>query len=499
MQKSRIHDTSTIVAISTPPGSGGIAIVRLSGPDAIRIADSAWRGKSLEGASSHTSHLGFITSSDGGEDIDNAVATIFRGPGSFTGEDTVEFSVHGSPWIQRKTVERLTESGAVPAAPGEFTMRAFMNGRIDLAQAEGVADLIASSSRAAHKLAMSQMSGSFSAKINELRDRLVEFAALLELELDFSEEDVEFADRSHLADAADDAINMIDRLVASYRAGKAFKEGFPVTIAGAPNAGKSTLLNLLLGEDKAIVSDIPGTTRDIIEDTKEIDGILFRFRDTAGLRQTDDSVERIGIDRTKDAIARAAVVIWIADVSRSDEDLVNDLRDLKVQQKVHPGVKFLLALNKIDKVSNWGERSKEIIGMIGAQWGIAGDDIKVESGKRLAGGQDEWEENDVDWIIGVSATEGRGLKDIERRISAIVKERHNPENELIISNVRHMEALKSARGPLFRAKEAIEEGISADLIAQEVREAVHHLGEITGSITADTLLSTIFSRFCIGK
>ncbi|MDE5644639.1 MAG: tRNA modification GTPase, partial [Muribaculaceae bacterium] len=272
----------TIVAIATPYGVGGIAVVRLSGPDAFDIADRVWKGRSLGEAASHTARLGMITADDSGSPLDQCVATVFRAPASYTGEDTVEFSVHGSKWIQRQVVDRLVTSGARPAEPGEFTRRAFLNGRLDLAQAEGVADLIAASSRAAHRLAMSQVTGGFSARIDSLREKLIDLASLLELELDFSEEDVEFADRARLRSIAEETISMIDRLAATYASGRAFKEGIPVAIAGRPNAGKSTLLNALLGEDKAIVSDIPGTTRDVIDDTREIGGILFRFYDTAG-------------------------------------------------------------------------------------------------------------------------------------------------------------------------------------------------------------------------
>ncbi len=325
----------TIVAISTPYGTGGIAVVRLSGSDALEIADRAWRGKPLSSVPSHTAHLGTITADDSGAALDQAVATVFRAPNSFTGEDTVEFSVHGSKWIQRQVVERLVSLGAVPAGPGEFTQRAFMNGRMDLAQAEGVADLIAASSRAAHRLAMSQVSGGFSTRLNQLRERLIELASLLELELDFSEEDVEFADRTRLREIADETLALIERLVSTYDSGRAFKEGVPVAIAGRPNAGKSTLLNALLGEDKAIVSDVPGTTRDVIEDTREINGILFRFYDTAGLRDTDDTVERIGIDRARDAISRAAIVLWVIDASTPPAELAAQLKEAEVQINAH--------------------------------------------------------------------------------------------------------------------------------------------------------------------
>lgn len=291
-------EKNTIAAISTPSGIGGIAVIRVSGKDALKIVDNAWKGKSLSKAESHTAHLGKYIATDGTL-LDEAVATIFRGPNSFTGEDVVELSVHGSKWIQREILSDLIRRGASAAGRGEFTQRAFMNGRLDLAQAEGVADLIAASSKAAHTLAISQTKGSFSHELDMLRERLIEFASLLELELDFSEEDVEFANRSRLLELASAILTKLTRLAGSYSSGSAIKEGVPVVIAGVPNAGKSSLLNLLLDDDKAIVSDIPGTTRDIIEDTLEIDGVMFRLIDTAGLRKSSDSVETIGIDRAR--------------------------------------------------------------------------------------------------------------------------------------------------------------------------------------------------------
>ncbi|MDE5871817.1 MAG: tRNA uridine-5-carboxymethylaminomethyl(34) synthesis GTPase MnmE, partial [Muribaculaceae bacterium] len=302
----------TIMAVATPSGKGALAIIRLSGKDAFKIADSVWRGASLSDSHTHTVHLGNIID-ENGNILDQAVATLFKGPKSFTGEDVVEFSLHGSPWIIRETGNLLLRRGARGAEPGEFSRRAYLNGRMDLASAEGVAELIASSSRAAHRLAMQQTRGAFSKEFNDLRDKLIELASLLELELDFSEEDVEFADRSRLIDIATLLLLKIDRLTTSYAAGRAIKEGVPVVIAGMPNVGKSTLLNALLQEDKAIVSDIPGTTRDIIEDTCEIEGVLFRFVDTAGLRDSADTIESIGIERARKRLAQASIVLWLID------------------------------------------------------------------------------------------------------------------------------------------------------------------------------------------
>ena len=302
----------TIAAVATPAGSGGIAVIRMSGPGAPAVLARCWRGAPPRDFRSHTVHLGWIVDA-GGAEIDQVLATLFRSPRSYTGEDVVEISVHGSPWIQRAVLHRLVECGARAAAPGEFTRRAFMNGRLDLAQAEGVADLIAASSRAAARLAASQLRGDFSRRLEEMRGRLVDLGSLLELELDFSEEDVEFADRGRLVALTEELRALVGRLASSYKAGNAFKNGIPVAIAGIPNAGKSTLLNALIGEEKAIVSDIPGTTRDVIEDTVEIGGILFRFYDTAGLRESDDVIENLGVQRARRKIEEAAIVLHLID------------------------------------------------------------------------------------------------------------------------------------------------------------------------------------------
>lgn len=451
----------TIVAVATPSGTGGIAVVRLSGPDALSIADSVWRGKTLSEVTSHTAHLGEILSEDGSP-IDNAVATVFRGPRSFTGEDTVEFSLHGSRWIQRATVARLTAAGARAATAGEFTRRAFLNKRLDLAQAEAVADLIAAESKAAHRLAMTQMSGSFSRKLETLRERLVELASLLELELDFSEEEVEFADRSRLLALVQEVLDQIERLASTYRAGKAFKDGVPVAIAGRPNAGKSTLLNRLLGEDRAIVSDIPGTTRDVIEDTREINGILFRFFDTAGLRDTDDTVELMGIDRAIGAIDRAAIVLWTIDAT--DAAAIDaELEKVRARKEANPDRTYIALLNKSD---------------------LAGADREC------------WNCQDV---IHISAKSGTGCDRLETMLSRAATREHDPEQELIVTNERHLAAMRDGVEALRRVKEGLTTGLPADLVAQDLREATRHLAAITGAITTPTLLSTIFSRFCIGK
>jgi tRNA modification GTPase len=452
----------TIVAVATPAGVGGIAVIRLSGPKALEIADKVWRGKQLSAEVSHTAHLGEIIAKDGTSTLDQAVATLFRDGRSFTGEDTVEFSVHGSRWIQREVVKRLVDAGARPAGPGEFSQRAFMNGRLDLAQAEGIADVISASSRAAHRLAMSQLKGEFSSRLNQLREQLVDFASLLELELDFSEEDVTFADREKLSNLADEILALLRRLIASYAAGRAFKEGVPVVIAGAPNAGKSTLLNNLLDDDRAIVSDVPGTTRDVIEDTREIGDILFRFIDTAGLRETGDTVESIGIQRAMDRIRKAAIILWMVDLS-ADTD--TQLQRILSQIDELPDVQHFLICNKADIATEKGNISHI-------------NDLKCFT---------------------ISAKTGEGISALESAMVEAAKRDYNPDAELIVTNERHHAALKAGAESLQRAREALDTGISADFIAQDVREALHHLGTVTGAVTTDTLLSSIFSRFCIGK
>ena len=477
---------STITAISTPHGTGGIAVVRLSGPQAFEIADRAWKGAPLAEAATHTAHLGTITDADGSA-LDQAVATVFRAPRSFTGEDTVEFSVHGSKWIQRKVVERLISLGARAAEPGEFSRRAFLNGRLDLAQAEGVADLIAASSRAAHRLAMSQVSGTFSSRLNSLRDSLVELASLLELELDFSEEEVEFADRARLRDITHQTLAMTERLASTYAAGRAFKEGVPVVIAGAPNAGKSTLLNRLLGEDKAIVSDIPGTTRDVIEDTREIGGVLFRFFDTAGLRDTSETVERIGIERARDIIGRAAIVLWLIDASDADADLAQRLEETEVRIDAHPQARHIILFTKADKTAGGmpddaAEMRSKTAEMRSKRASMPGETDGIEAGS-----------------LRISAKEDLNIDTLEAALVAAAKSEHDPDAELIVTNARHYAALLAGAESLRRVDEGLSSGLPADLIAQDVRESLHHLGLLTGAVTTDTLLGTIFSRFCTGK
>lgn len=467
---------NSIVAISTPPGEGGIAIVRLSGDDAFIIADKIWKGKSIAQMDSHTVHLGKIVDTDGNE-IDHAVATVFRAPNSFTGENTVEFSLHGSKWIQQQVVDLLVNVGAKPAGHGEFSQRAFLNGKLDLAQAEGIADLIAASSRAAHKLAMTQLSGSFSDKLNQLRDRLLEIGSLLELELDFSEEDVQFADRNQLISLIDNTLKYIRRLIDSYAAGRVFKEGVPVAIAGIPNAGKSTLLNALLDQEKAIVSNIPGTTRDVIEDAIEIEGVLFRFYDTAGLRKSNDIIEQIGVSRALDVIKKSTILLWIIDPTQPVEAQLEELRKIyiKRQNDAQIKAKLLVVCNKSDLIKDY---SSAIVEQIRAVCEI--DDKTID-------------------MINISAKDRGGIDLLERELISIVGEDYNPDTDIIVTNARHCDALKRGAHALERARESITGGLPGDLIAQDIRESLHYIGEVTGSITTPDLLSNIFSHFCIGK
>ncbi len=454
----------TIAAVSTPNGVGGIAVIRVSGPEAISIVDKAWKGKPLTKAISHTAHLGKYCGSDGSL-LDECVATVFRAPKTFTGEDVVEVSIHGSKWLQREILNDLIHRGARVAEPGEFTRRAFLNGRLDLAQAEGIADLIAASSRAAHRLAFSQTGGNFSRALDSLREKLIEFASLLELELDFSEEDVEFADREKMLELARLILSTIKKLSASYSSGSVLKEGVPVVIAGVPNAGKSSLLNLLLNDDKAIVSDIPGTTRDTIEDTIEIDGVLYRFIDTAGLRESTDVIENIGIERARARMKKAGIVIWLIDPTTplppQQDELNRFLKD-------NPSTHLILLINKSDLIVN--------------HTSIISTDSTTTTVP-----------------INFSTKTGEGVKELRKRLNEIIKDSYNSDSDIIVTNARHYEALVKGSEALQRAIEGIENGISGDFIAQDVREALHHLGTITGAITTPTLLQSIFTRFCIGK
>lgn len=499
-------DSDTICAISTPSGVGGIAVVRVSGSDAFNIVDSIWRGRRLTEATSHTAHLGDIIDPENQEEpLDTALATVFRAPRSFTGENVVEISVHGSRWIQRELLNLLIRQGCRMAEAGEFTRRAFANGRLDLAQAEAVADVIAASSRSAHRLAASQMRGDFSKHISELRDQLVEIASLLELELDFSEEDVEFASRSHLKNLAELLLAKISTLVSSFSTGSALKEGVPVAIIGEPNAGKSTLLNVLLADNRAIVSDIPGTTRDTIEDTMEIDGVLYRFIDTAGIRETTDAVENLGIERSYSAISKARIVIWLVTPDMSQERFADFRKSISTH--LTDGAKLIIAVNKIDTlVATDGNNSSlvknELIcnGLIDEKHindKISNDDFSNVNAllAKFAESIDSTETP----LLHISASTGQNIPTLLNQLYKYSGADESENADLIVTNARHYEALTHAKSSLIRVIDGINTNISGDFIAQDLRETIHHLSSITGTITTEDLLKTIFEKFCIGK
>lgn len=461
MQNALIYNPDdTICAISTAPGVGGIAVARVSGREALVKVSAIWKGKDLAVVPTHTAHLGKIIGPDG-EILDEAVATVFRNPASFTGEDVVEISVHGSRWIQAQLIQALISAGCRLALPGEFTRRAFAAGRLDLAQAEAVADVIASTSKASHRLAMSQMRGNYSKKIDAMRAELVQLASLLELELDFSEEEVEFASRSRLLELSDGLSEHLAHAAASFKAGQAIKAGVPVAIIGNTNAGKSSLLNALVADDRAIVSDIHGTTRDVVEDTVEIGEYLVRFQDTAGLRDTDDPVERMGIERSRNAADAARIIIYVVDASAGVTPYTDAL-DLS-----HGDSSLIIVANKCDLVNDFDD----------AGWHSAYPDAE---------------------ILHCSALHGSGIEDLRETISKILAA-DTATDDIIVANARHAEALGLAADSLRSLSSSLREGIPTDLAAQDLRQAIHHLSSITGTITTPEILQNIFSHFCIGK
>lgn len=459
MEEITTPDSDTIVAPATAPGQAALAVLRLSGPQAIAIADTLWRGKSLAQADSHTAHLGTVLDSRGLQ-LDQAVAVVYRAPRSFTGQDSVELTIHGSMYVRRELLNTLIKAGARLAEPGEFTRRAFLGGRLDLSQAEAVADIIAAESRAANDIAQSQLRGKFAGRIQQLRQQLIDIASLLELELDFAEEDLEFADRTLLTQLATQARDEIKRLLQSFRTGDAIMRGIPVAIVGAPNAGKSSLLNALLGHDRAIVSDVPGTTRDTIEETLHLGDHLFRFIDTAGLRASTDAVERIGIDRARAAIASAHIILYVHDATLPlHPDLIPRV----------PDATTLLVLNKTDLIPTPTLDSQ----------------LSTLDSQLLP--------------TPLSTRTGEGLDQIVRHLVTIAADMTTTYGDVLVANARHAEALSSALTSIGRVLDGLRSTLPADLVAQSLRETISHLGAITGAIPSDLLLSTIFSRFCIGK
>jgi tRNA modification GTPase len=462
--------TSTICAIATAPGMGGIAVIRVSGPQAIEIADKIYssgrRTLQLAEQAAYSVSYGKIVTNNN-ETIDDVLVTVFRAPHSYTGEDIVEISCHGSIYVQQQLLELLLKNGSTLAQPGEFTLRAFLNGKMDLSQAEAVADLIASHSASTHRMAIHQMRGGFSDQLGTLRTQLLDFVSLIELELDFSEEDVEFADRSQLKELVHKIEQHISSLADSFRVGNALKNGIPVALVGETNVGKSTLLNVLLNDDKAIVSDIHGTTRDVIEDSISLRGVDFRFIDTAGIRKTTDTIESMGIDRTFKKIEQAAIVLWILDATSLSEHM-EWLTD-KIYRKSE-GKKIILVFNKIDKITI---EEREVLDQLFANY----------DGERI-------------YISAKTRENTHLLEDALLRASQI------PEihpGDLVVSNLRHFEALQKSLTAIQRVSEGLESGLSSDFLSQDIRECMFHLGSITGQISNDEILGNIFSKFCIGK
>ncbi|MCP2045112.1 tRNA uridine-5-carboxymethylaminomethyl(34) synthesis GTPase MnmE [Pontibacter sp. HSC-36F09] len=452
--------TDTITAVATAPGTGAIAVIRLSGPEAIAITNSVFKGKDLTKQDSHTIHFGTLR--DGDKIMDEVLVSLFVAPHSYTKENVVEISCHGSDFIVQQIMQLLLKKGARLANAGEFTKRAFLNGQFDLAQAEAVADLIASDSALSHEVAMKQMRGGFSQEIKRLRGELVHFASMIELELDFGEEDVEFADRDQLRTLILNIQQIIRELLKSFELGNVIKNGVPTVIVGKPNAGKSTLLNKLLNEEKAIVSDVPGTTRDFIEDEINIGGVTFRFIDTAGLRETTDKVEAIGVERTMQKLSQSSIIIYLFDItSTTPEELQTEMEELNPKK-----LPLLPVANKIDQATP--DKLAEFAGIEG--------------------------------LVQISAAEGVHLEDLKQAlVDKVNVGKLNTQQQTIVTNLRHVDSLNKTYEALDDVLNGISLGMSGDLVAADIRRALYSLGMITGEITNDDLLDNIFTKFCIGK
>lgn len=461
----------TIVALATPSGAGAIAVIRVSGKDAIAITDACFKSvkaqKQLADQNTHTLHLGHIVDQD--KYVDEVLVSLFKGTTSYTGEPTTEISCHGSVYIQQEIIQLLLRKGCRMADAGEFTLRAFLNGKLDLAQAEAVADLIASDSEASHQIAMQQMRGGFSNELQELRQELLNFASLIELELDFAEEDVEFADRTQFVELVSKITKVLKRLIDSFSVGNVLKNGIPIAIVGEPNVGKSTLLNALLNEEKAIVSDIAGTTRDAIEDQLNINGIMFRFIDTAGIRDTKDIVENIGIQKTYENIEKAQLVLYLVSgvaINDSSGQLDSLLAEIERLQKKYPSKKIQVVVNKTDLLTE-----------------ATIDELKSQ----------------IPNVLLISAKQKEGIHTLKEELTQLANLGTISNNQTIVSNSRHFEALNNALSAIKDVQKGIDNQISSDLFAIDIREALHHLGLISGEVTTDDLLGNIFENFCIGK
>lgn len=447
--------------MATPPGAGAIAIIRISGPEAIALVSEHFepiKPKDLTKQKSHSIHLGHIVNQE--KVLDKVLVSLFKAPNSYTGENVVEISCHGSPFIQQQLLQLFLRTGCRMATAGEFTLRAFLNGKMDLSQAEAVADLIASDSEASHEIAVQQMRGGFSNEIQKLREELLNFASLIELELDFSQEDVEFADRTQFNELLNRITEVLKKLIDSFAIGNVIKNGIPIAIVGKPNVGKSTLLNALLNEERAIVSNIPGTTRDTVEDQINLGGINFRFIDTAGIRETQDMVEKIGIEKTFDKIENAKLILFLFD------GLDFDIKELENLQGKYPSKEVLPICNKVDLLTK--DEQDQI-------------------------------QNSISNLLFLSAKDRTGVPELEQKLSSLVVSGALSGDATIVSNSRHYDALLKALEEIQKVKEGMDMGLSSDLMAIDIRQALYHLGEITGSVTTDDLLGNIFSNFCIGK
>ncbi len=462
----------TIVALATPSGAGAIAVIRVSGPETLKIVAPLFKaksGKKLSEQPSHTLHLGNIF--DGERNLDEVLVSIFKGSRSYTGEETVEISCHGSPYIQQEIIQLLVRKGCRSAEAGEFTMRAFLNGKMDLSQAEAVADLISSENQASHQMAMQQMRGGFSTEIHRLRQELLDFASLIELELDFSEEDVEFANRDQFRDLVARIQQVLKRLIDSFATGNVLKNGIPVAIVGEPNVGKSTLLNSLLNEERAIVSEVAGTTRDSIEDEMSIGGVGFRFIDTAGIRETKDVVESIGIKRTFEKISQAQVVVFLFEAEKFKIQSLKFKVEIEKIQNQFPQKPLIIVANKIDQLTEPEQQ-------------------------KLADNLREIEGADLQLL---SAKTGAGVEELKQKLLEFVNTGALRNNNTIVTNSRHYNALLKALEEINKVEEGLNAELSGDLLAIDIREALHYFGEITGEVTNDELLGNIFGNFCIGK